>query len=505
VLCFKNITTLYIYCKKEVLMLKGFKRNFKPLEVLTEEQVSDIWRGVFEVLEKTGLKFDVETPEALDILDGGGCKVDYEEKMVRYPPGLVEKLIQQCPGSFPVEARDPKDSFIIDGDTTYVMPGPGMWYWDFDKLEPRYPTRKEYIDAVKVFDALPNLHFHHSNAPNTNIADVHPVMSTIETYAARARYSTKAQTLGPSLDNVRFNLEIARVVGARGMGGAGAASPLSWGNTEINNTIILEVKAGLPIIALGGSVWGGTAPATIAGELVTNIAESIGPLSLAQLINPGHPILPGSFTFPQNMRTGAPAFANITTGLAGMALCQCWRRYRLPVFLLESSIPNSKVWDYQAGYEKGMLSLAHALGGAAVIWIHGTVHGELTAHPLQAIMDDEISGMIGRCLEGTEVTDETLAVELIKEVGPNPGMYLDKEHTRNWWRRSQYIANAADDSTLQDWLRSGKKTALDHAKERMEEILDTHEVSVPLTPHQEEEIDRILSDARNYYKPKMEL
>jgi trimethylamine--corrinoid protein Co-methyltransferase len=410
--------------------VKGFVRNFKPLEVLTEEQVDAIWRGVFEVLERTGLKFDVETPEALKILDDGGCAVDYDSKMVKFPPGIAGRLIQQCPSSFHVEARDPKDSLIIGGNTTYVMPGPGMWYWDYEKLESRYPTREEYIDAVRVYDALPNLHFHHANAPNTNIADVHPAMSTIETYAAKARYSTKAQTLGGSLDNIKFNLEIAKVVGAKGMGGAGAASPLSWGHTEINNTIMLEVKAGLPCTALGGSVWGGTAPATIAGELVTNIAESIGPLALAQLINPGHPVLPGSFTFPQNMRTGAPAFANITIGLAGIALCQCWRRYRLPVFLLESSIPNSKVWDFQSGYEKGMVALAHALGGAAVIWVHGTVHGELTAHPLQAIMDDDISGMIGRCLEGAEVNDETLAIDLIKEVGPVPGFYLDKEHTR---------------------------------------------------------------------------
>ena len=58
--------------------------------------------------------------------------------------------------------------------------------------------------------------------------------------------------------------------------------------------------------------------------------------------------------------------------------------------------------------------------------------GEFTFHPVQAIIDNDIVGMIGRFLQGVQVNEETLALDLINEVGPIPSLYLDKEHTRIW-------------------------------------------------------------------------
>jgi trimethylamine--corrinoid protein Co-methyltransferase len=115
-------------------------------------------------------------------------------------------------------------------------------------------------------------------------------------------------------------------------------------------------------------------------------------------------------------------------------------------------------------------------------------------------MDDDIAGMVGRFLEGIEVSDETLAVELIKQVGSGPDFYLNKEHTRKWWREEQFIPAVADTLSLNEWLKGGKKATIDLAKERMGEILATHKVSIPLTASQDEEIERILAEARAFYK-----
>jgi trimethylamine--corrinoid protein Co-methyltransferase len=484
-------------------MVKGFTRNFKPLEILNEEKLDQIERGVFHVLEKVGLKFEVETKKTLQIFGDGGCSVDMDKKVVKFPPGLVKECIGKCPGHFRVEARDPENDLHIGGSTVYFQPGPGMWYWDLDTRQPRLPKREEFYDAVKVYDALPNLHFFHANSPNTNMEGVHPLLSTIETYIARARYSSKVNFFGASAENERFIFEIARVLGAKGFYGGGAISPLGWNNDTING-MIRAVEEGIPLVSNGGSVWGASAPATIAGQLITNIVEDLGPLVLAQLVSPGHPVLPGSFTFPMNMQTGDPFFCNIAISLATAAFTQFWRRYNIPTFLIEASIPNSKSMDFQSGYEKGMNGLAQALSGAAVVWIHGTVYGELTAHPVQAIMDDDIAGMIGRFLEGIRVNDETLALDLIEEVGTIPGIYLDTEHTRRWWKEEQFIPSVADISNLQVWLKTGKKTTIDLAKEKMREIIATHEVSTPLTSGQEEDIEKILNDAKKYYKQQMD-
>ena len=204
-----------------------------------------------------------------------------------------------------------------------------------------------------------------------------------------------------------------------------------------------------------------------------------------------------------NMRSGDPLFGNITIALATAGLNQFWRRHRIPTQLIEAAIPNSKCMDFQSGYEKGMLSLIQAISGGAIVWIHGTVYGELTAHPVQAILDDDIAGMVGRFLEGIDTSGDALALDLIEEVGPIPGFYLNREHTRKWWRTSQYIPASSDTTNLAEWKKNGKQSALDMAKKRMHELLDAHRVSVPLTESQEHDIEAILEDARLFYRKRM--
>ena len=141
------------------------------------------------------------------------------------------------------------------------------------------------------------------------------------------------------------------------------------------------------------------------------------------------------------------------------------------------------------------------MSGAHLIPMHGALSSELSAHPIEAILDDDIAGMVGCFLDGIDVSDETLALNLIDEVGPIPGMYLDKPHTIKWWRSMEYEPKAADRLTYPEWMNSGKKSCLDYAKERMNEILATHKPP-PLSPKQEQAIEGILKEARQYYKDK---
>lgn len=482
-------------------MLKGFIRKFKPLKILTEEQVDTIWGKILDILEVPGLKFDVETPKALKIFDEAGCKVDYDTKMVRFPQELVVECLSTCPSSFRVEARSPKNDLVIGGERVYIQPGPGLHYLDIDTFDIREPTRQEFYDAVTIYDALPNLHFFHPMCPNSSFEGCPPIMQNIETYAARARNSTKVNRAGSMRGDYIFTMEIARTVGAKGLYGVLSIPPLSY-DEDRTNLLMATTEQGFPLSIASGPVWGASSPATIVGSIISSSVELVGGIVLAQLIRPGHPVYVGTLTFPQNMRTGDAFFGNIVLGLFHVAFHQVWQRYNIPTSCSESALPNSKCMDFQSGYEKGMLSLASAIAGDNIIWIHGTVYGQLTAHPIQAIMDDDIAGMVGHFLEGFEVNDETLAVELMKQVGSGPDFYLNKEHTRKWWRREQFIPAVAETSNLHVWLKEGKKAAINLAKEKMEEILATHKVSVPLTANQEEEIEKIVAEARKFYKGK---
>ena len=109
--------------------------------------------------------------------------------------------------------------------------------------------------------------------------------------------------------------------------------------------------------------------------------------------------------------------------------------------------------------------------------------------------------MVGRFLQGVDVNEETLAVDIIHAVGPIPGMFLNQAHTRKWWKREQFLPKVADRLTPPEWVKAGKKSILDHGRERMEEILATHKPTL-LSPQQEQTIEDILKDARQYYRKK---
>lgn len=477
---------------------KGFLRAFKPLELLTEDQVEVIHQGCLDILENTGIK--VENERALKIFDGNDCKVNYEDRRVRIPPGLVEECLRKAPSGFHVKARDPKNDIRMGGNTVYFLTLAGFRILDLETWETRVATQKEVRDGITVLDALDNLHILGLGLPYTDVEGISASMQESERTAAKLRGSTKVQNTAYMLDCDIFNVAMAKAVGAEIMVYFSAEPPLAFASDH-TECLFRVVEAGFPVVIGGLGLMGSQSPATFAGSLQSGIAPQMAAIVLTQLIRPGTRVAVTHFGFAQNMRSGVPAFGGIETALFGASFAQIWRRHRIPTVIGGTAASSSKRIDFQCGYEKGIGVLLCALSGFNVIALYGGIYGELAFHPVQAILDDDIGGMIGRFLEGILVNDETLATELIQEVGPVPGMYLDKEHTRRWWKREQFLPKVADRLSYPEWVTQGKKSALDYAKARMEEILATHHPKA-LTPKQDEEIERILGEARKYYLSK---
>jgi trimethylamine--corrinoid protein Co-methyltransferase len=248
-------------------------------------------------------------------------------------------------------------------------------------------------------------------------------------------------------------------------------------------------------------MMGGTGPATIAGSLVTTIAEILAGIVLIQIARKGTGVIAGDYTMPLDMRTGHPGFCDMSTALHTAAFNQIMRTYRIPSFANCPGMGNAKTIDAQFGYERSMTTLNAALSGANLIVLHGSVYGEYTYNPVAAVLDDDIATWVGHVIEGFEINDDTLALDLIDEVGPIPGSYLDKAHTRNWWKSQQFMPKSADRSTYPQWINLGRKTALDYARERTEEILRTHKVP-PLADDADRAIDEILKEAEAHYRQK---
>ncbi len=478
------------------MSISGFERNFEAFKILTGEQVTAVHAATLKVLEEVGIVFHDEG--ALELFAEHGCKTDFETKRVTFPRHLVEQAVAGCPSSFTVKARDPQNNLVLgQPNVTYFTSAPGHRTLDLDTWEPRDATRKEFYDYVTVLDALPNVH-RLSGFPYFGFAKVPQCMRLLESCAAKIRNSTKVQGEGAVLDNARFNIAMAKATGQDILKYANPAAPLTfYGDTVA--AVRRYLGEDVPFHFASGPIAGATAPATIAGALVSNNAESLGGFVLAHLIRPGGRIWVGNMTMVQNMRTGSPAFGSISNTLIDVIFNQMWRHYRIPSWTSSSAWTSSKTIDYQAAYETSMAAFACALSGSSLVLLQGGLTGELTAHPVKAILDDDVAGMIGHLLRGVEFSDETLALDVIREVGPIPGNFLTTAHTRKWWRSQQFLPFVADSLPFPDWAKMGKKKAIDHAKERMEAILSSHKAS-PLPPDQEQAVEDILREARAYYR-----
>jgi len=409
----------------------GFKRKFPTLKILTEEQLDEIHRSALRVLEETGIRLEHE--EALKLLKKSGCKVDFDINRAWFPPWLVEECLAKCPRSFRVRARNPKNDIILGGDTLYFGTSPGMDTVDLDTWEPRRPTRQEFYDATLITDALDNPQITMNYYPWFGFEGLPPVMCIPEGFAARVRNTSKPLCTAYSNNCEIFTIEMAKAVGAEAFIPFYPSPPLTYFGEGVE-ALFRGVEAGFPVRYSTGEVTGATAPATIAGSAVTSAVTAIAGIVLTQLTREGTRVAVLTGARAQNMRSGLIDFGNIQESMHRAVMNQYWRKIGIPTWSI-CGFTNSKSIDFQCGYERAIMAVIAAVSGANIVQLPGCIYGELTLHPLQIILDDDICNMVGRFIAGVEVNDETLALDLIHEVGPVPGMYLDKAHNRKWCKK----------------------------------------------------------------------
>ncbi|UCG06650.1 MAG: trimethylamine methyltransferase family protein [Desulfobacterales bacterium] len=129
--------------------------------------------------------------------------------------------------------------------------------------------------------------------------------------------------------------------------------------------------------------------------------------------------------------------------------------------------------DAQSGHEKTITGLLPALAGANVIYGLGMLEMGITFDLAQLVMDHEIANMILHSLQGIPVNDETLSVDIIKEMGIGKD-YLAHESTYRYMK-SQSQAKLIDRRMREDWEAAGSPDMYQRAHDKVIEILDTYE------------------------------
>ena len=479
-------------------MQKGFKRKFEPIKILSGSQIEQIHSASLQVLEEVGFRYDSD--KALKLLQNNGCIVDYKTKIAKIPPDLIEESIRKTPSSFMVRSRDPEKSIRLGGNTLYFMNSAGARYCDVDTGIVTMPTIEQNNEGVIVSDALDTVNVFPSYTPYFEIKDVPPVMSCPVSCAQRMRFSTKPSRGAQPTGTFIWETQMAQAVDAQLMGCVEGAAPLSLAE-DACNAAFYYLDAGFPIYIASGSIMGGSHPITVAGASVSHNAELLAIVVLLQCIRPGCGIIANNFVSAMNMATGDLNFGTAAIALHQMAYNQIWHlMYKIPINNTGSAFSNSKKIDYQTAAEKLPLAMCSALSGSNLIVLHGGITGELAYNPVLAVIDDDVANTIGRIIEGFDVNDEMINIDTIKEVG-STGTFLSAKQTRTLWKTEDYMPKIFDKTSYQEWLAGGKKTIIEKAKERMEDILVNHKPK-PLTDEQDREIDRILKEAAKYYEKK---
>jgi trimethylamine--corrinoid protein Co-methyltransferase len=218
---------------------------------------------------------------------------------------------------------------------------------------------------------------------------------------------------------------------------------------------------------------GSTSPVTLAGTLVQLNAEQLSGIVLTQLVRPGTPVLAGYIPGVADMRSGGYLAGAVEFGMMQAAASQLAHRYQVPIYG-SGGMTDSKIPDAQAGYEKMCTLMLAAMGGCNFIHHAIAMITNMNAASLeQAVMDDEIVGMVMRALQGIAVTEDSMAVEAIDRVGPG-GHYLMDAHTLEFMRSELFLPALADRQNRAMWETAGKEDSRARAVARVEELLRTH-------------------------------
>jgi trimethylamine--corrinoid protein Co-methyltransferase len=471
------------------------------LKFFTKNQIYNLHLTSLNVLAQIGVMFDDDA--ALKLMEEAGAEVNYRDRIVRIPQYLVSEALNKVPKNITLYGRNSRNDIILTEDMVYNgSANNAIAVLDFDG-ERRPATFKDLEDFTRLQDALENIHI--MSTPITSFSDIPSEGVYKRCYEGVVRNTEKhvinqADGAKEVRDEARMAAAIMDVeleeIGRRPIFSmiADLAPPLKFPK-KIVEVITECAKLKIPILLETDPYAGGTAPITTAGIILQQNAEILAGITLAELTNPGTPIIYTCAPMILDMRLGVASLGAPERGVYHVATAQLCRYYGIPLCGVAGTT-DSKMPDVQAGYEKALSYLMAALSGVNIITSHtGTLESVLTISYEQSVIDNEIYGMVFRILRGGDISDESLyeAFEVIRKVGPLGSHYLSQEHTRKYFTIEEWLPTVSDRSKWDAWVKKGRKDAVKLARERAEEILKRH-MPEPLPKETLEKIARIVRE-----------
>jgi len=454
--------------------------SFKPL---TEESIGQVHQTAMRIIEEIG--FEVNSLTALELFEKYGAQVNRKERRLRLSQNKAMELIKMAPSEVKLCGQDEKHDILLGGARVYLgTGGTALYIYEPGTGQKRQATLVDLQQIARLVDQLDNIHlFMLPTYPNelpVEQVDVNRffagldntskhVMGGVYTLEGVKQVIRMAQIIAGSVQALRQRPLISMV--------ACSISPMKM-DGHYGDLVIAIAQSGIPLVCPAEPLCGATSPVTLAGNLVIQTVDSLMGVMLTQIVNPGTPVIFGSVATSTDLRRLNYLAGSVEMGLLNAAGAQMAQFYQLP-FYATGGMTDSKVLDAQSGYESAITTLLCALAGAN--FIHdaaGLMEFALTACYEKFVIDNEILGMVMRAVDGIRVDGETLAFDLIRQVGPG-GNFVTTKHTRHFMRSEHYQPLLSDRNSRKEWEAKGSMTTCERAAEVVREILTTHDYKLP--------------------------
>ncbi len=465
------------------------------LEPFTRGELQKIHAATVRVLEHTGVR--VLDPEAAASLQGAGASYEESSRTVRIPESVLKELLMRAPSRFKLYGRGPDHVLSFgEGNTYFSSMGTAVQVED-GSGGVRPATLKDVESFYRLVDA--SRFIDHASwvvwprdVPN-ELVHIYEVVygfrhstKSLDGYNWGKQFSQDTIDLAAIVAGGREELEKRPML----LGFTNPVSPLTLAR-ETTEGLVAFARAGQPCIMPPECMAGGTAPSTLAGVLVQQNAEVLASIAVAQSVRPGAPVLYGSVSTVMDLRTGAVALGAPEAGLISIGAAQLARYYGVPSRGTGGNT-DALVEDYQAGAESATTLLMSALAGFDFIYdVTGSLESSLTASYPKLLLDDDLAGSVRRIISGIDVSEDTLATEVIESVAVK-GTYMAHPHTMDHFRQEHFFPA----TFFRAGRASGKATAIrERARSRAEGILREHQVDPPLDPAVDAKLNAFLKKA----------
>jgi len=478
------------------------------ISILDDGDVKKINQTALNILEEVGVFFPSE--KALKIFADARAKVDFDKKLVKIPGHMVTEYLKKASGRYTLAGRRPElDAKIGSNEGTYFYcSGEAPNVVDLKTGARRRAVKSDVENMAKIADYFPIVSLVWPTVSSGDKGETAPIHG-VEACFNNTEKHVQSESVMDEI-SAKYTIEMASVIA----GGRDklrqrpiyslllcGVAPLAQDKGGIESALVFA-EAGLPIGFMSMPTMGLTAPPYQAADLAIGLAEVLSGCVLIQIAYPGTPLFITIMPAIIDPRSGDYFFGSSFSQITSTAAVQLAHSNGLPITTQFSFGGNAfKLNNWQMGIENVYGHLLSVMAGADMSFgPSGMIEAVSLLDMARILFDREIFQAIDIITKGVEVSDRTLAFDMIREVGPR-GMFLGQKRTAEelpkLWPQSILFEKS---KVVGEKYRNAEEVA----RETIDWVLKNHHPA-PLDEKVQQELKKIVAAADRDENLKREL